>query len=122
MARSRNLRLWALALWAVCLLAASTAHLGGLRDEAAPRTPPAAVAVLPQTPDAAVLPARIAGDARAAGQAAPLRVLVLAAVLAVLVGLPAVLRRRVSAAGHHARPLRARRHTIALRAPPLQFA
>ena len=122
MARSRNLRLWALALCGVCLLAVTTAHLAGPGDAAAPRTPPAAVGVVSQTPDAAVLPARIADDVRAAGQAAPLRILVLAAVLAVLVGLPAVLRRRTSAAGHDAQPLRARRHTIALRAPPLQFA
>ena len=121
MARSRNLRRWALALWGVCLLA-TTAHLAGPRDEAVPRTLPAAVGVLSQTPDAAVLPARIADDVRAAGQGAPLRVLVLAAVLAVLVGLPAVLRRRTSAGAHNAQPLRARRHTIALRAPPLQFA
>lgn len=122
MARSRNLRLWAFALWGVCLLAVTTAHLAGPGDAAVPRTPPAAVGVVSQAPDAAVLPARIADDVRAAGQAAPLRILVLAAVLAVLVGLPAVLRRRTSAAGHDAQPLRARRHTIALRAPPLQFA
>ena len=122
MARSRNLRLWTLALWAVCLVAATTAHLYGPRDEAVAEAPAAAPGVLSQTSDAAVLPARIADEVRAAGQAAPLRVLVLAAVLAVLVGLPAVLRRRASAAGHGSQPLRARRHTIALRAPPLQFA
>lgn len=78
--------------------------------------------VLSQTADAAVLPAGIADDVRAAGQAAPLRVGVLAAFLGVLVGLPAVLRRRSSLGGNHSQPLRARRHTIALRAPPLQFA
>jgi hypothetical protein len=121
-ARSRNFRRCALALWAACLLAATTAHLAGSQDEAVLRSLPAAVGVLSQTPDAAVLPARIADDVRAAGHATPLRTLVLAAVLAVLVGLPAVLRRRASAAGHDAQPLRARRHTIALRAPPLQFA
>ena len=106
----------------MCLLVATTAHLGGSRDEAVTRPAPAAVAILSQTADAAVLPARIADDVRAAGQAAPLRALVLAAVLAVLLGLPAVLRRRASAAGSESHPLRARRHTIALRAPPLQFA
>lgn len=108
-------------LWGVCLLAATTAHLAA-GEEPAPPTQPAAVGVLAQTADVAVLPARIADDVRAAGQAAPLRILVLAAILAVLVGLPAVLRRRATAAGHDAQPLRSRRHTIALRAPPLQFA
>jgi hypothetical protein len=121
-ARSHNFRRRALALWAVCLLAATTGHLAGAHDDAVPRSLRATVGVLSQTPDAAVLPARIADDVRAAGHAAPLRILVLAAVLAVLVGLPAALRRRTSAAGHDAQPLRARRHTIALRAPPLQFA
>lgn len=122
MTRSRTLRLWTLALWGVCLLAATTTHLLGPRDHAGPETRPSAVGVLSQTPDAAVLPARIADDVRAAGQAAPQRVFPLAAVLAVLVGLPAVLRRRTSSGGHDSQPLRARRHTIALRAPPLQFA
>jgi hypothetical protein len=119
--RSRNLRLWTVALWGVCLLAATTAHLAGPRAQTVPETLPAAVGVLSQTPDAAVLPARIADDVRAAGQAAPLRVFLLAAVLALLVGLPAMLRRRTAAGGHDSQPLRARRHTIALRAPPLQF-
>lgn len=122
MARSRTLRLWTLALWGVCLLAATTVHLAGAEGHRGPETPPAAVGVLSQTADAAVLPARIADDVRAAGQAAPLRVVVLAAVLAVLVGLPAVLRRRAWFGGHDSQPLRARRHSIALRAPPLQFA
>ena len=122
MARSRNLRLWTLALWGVCLLTATTAHLAGPRHAAGQETRPAVVGVLSQAADAAVLPARIADDVRAAGQAGPLRVFVVAAVLAVLVGLPAVLRRRASAGGHGSQPLRARRHTIALRAPPLQLA
>ena len=122
MARSRDVRLWTATLWGVCLLATTTTHLARPRDHAGPQTRPAAVGVLSQTPGAAVLPARIAEDVRSAGGAAPLRVVVLAAVLAVLVGLPAVLRRRTSAGSHGSRPLRARRHTIALRAPPLQFA
>lgn len=122
MTRSRNLRLCTLALWGVCLLAATAAHLGDPRDHAGLEALPSAVGVLSQSPDAAVLPARIADDVRAAGQASPLRVFVVAAVLAGLVGLPAVLRRRISAGGHDSQPLRARRHTIALRAPPLQFA
>lgn len=109
-------------MWGVCLLATTTTHLAGPRDHARPQTRPAAVGVLSQAPHAAVLPARIAEDVRSAGGAAPLRVVVLAAVLAVLVGLPAVLRRRTSAGSPGSQPLRARRHTIALRAPPLQFA
>lgn len=122
MARSRDLRRWALALWGVCLLAVTTAHLAAPGDAAVPPTPPAAVGVVSQAPDAPVLPARIADEVRAGGQAASLRIPVLGAVVAVLVGLPAVLRRRMSAAGHDAQPRRARRHTISLRAPPLQFA
>lgn len=106
----------------MCLLAATTAHLAGPGAQTAPDARPAAVGVLAQTPDAAVLPARIADDVRAAGQAAPLRVYLLAAVVAVLLGLPAMLRRRTAAGRHDSQPLRARRHTIALRAPPLQFA
>jgi hypothetical protein len=120
--RSPKLRLWTLALWGVCLVAATTAHLAGPRAQTAPEALGAAVGVLSQTPDAAVLPARIADDVRAAGQAAPLRVILVAAVLAVLVGLPGVLRRRTAPGGHDSQPLRARRHTITLRAPPLQFA
>ena len=109
-------------MWGVCLLAATTSHLADPDPQTARDTQPAAVGVLSQTADAAVLPARIADDVRAAGQAAPLRVYLLAAVVAVLLGLPAMLRRRTAAGGHDSQPLRARRHTIALRAPPLQFA
>ncbi len=122
MARSRTLRPWTLALWGVCLLAATTAHLAGPRHAAGPETRPAVVGVLSQTPGTAVLPARIADDVRAAGQAAPLRASIVGAVLAMIVGLPALLRRRTPAGGHDSQPLRARRHTIALRAPPLQLA
>ena len=121
MTRSRRLRLWTLALWGVCLLAATADRLADSDRAATPGIPPASAAVVPQTPDAAVLPGRIADEVRAASQAAPLRTLALAAVLALLAGLPAVLRRRTSAGSHSAPPLRARRHTIALRAPPLQF-
>lgn len=122
MARSRNLRVCAVALWGACLVAAATAHHAGHRHVAGPKTRPAAVGVFSQTQGDAVLPARVVDDVRAAGHAGPLRALVGAAVLAVIVGLPAVLRRRASAGGHGSQPLRARRHTIALRAPPLRFA
>lgn len=114
--------MWAFALWGICLLAASGGPLAGTDRPPATDVLPAAVGVLSQTPDAAIIPARIAAEVRAAGATAPLRVLVVAAVLAMLAGLPAVLRRRAAAPGNEHRPLRARRHTIALRAPPLQFA
>lgn len=110
------------ALWGICLLAAGGGPLAGTERRAATDLLPAAVGVLSQTPDAAIIPARIAAEVRAAGATTPLRVLVVAAVLAMLAGLPAILRRRTAASGHEHRPLRARRHTIALRAPPLQFA
>ena len=111
-----------LALWGVCLLAATGGHLASPRDAIPAAEMPAAVGVLTGAPDAAVIPGRVADEVRAAGHGAPLRLLVVNAVLAVLVGLPAVLRRRMTSAGHDHRPLRARRHAIALRAPPLQFA
>lgn len=106
----------------MCLVAA----IGGLVESPgqAPGTgtAPAAVGVLSASTDAAVLPAKVADEVRVAAQGAPVRSLVLAAIVAVLVGLPAVLRRKASAAGPTHRPLRARRCTIALRAPPLQLA
>jgi hypothetical protein len=98
------------------------APVDGRRHHALAGTPPSAIGLVSQTPDAAILPARITDEVRAAGQAAPLRVLVVAAALALLVGLPPALRRRASTGSHDSQPLRARRHTIALRAPPLQFA
>ncbi len=111
-----------LALWGVCLVAAAGSHLASPRYTTAAAEIPAAVSVLTGGPDAAVIPARVADEVRATSHGAPSRLLVLSAVLAVLVGLPAVLRRRMSSAGRDHRPLLARRHTIALRAPPLQFA
>ena len=121
MPKARDLRAWTVALWAACLLATTIGALGGPGDVAAGAGGPA-VGLVSQVPDAAVLPARLADEVRSAGQAAPLRVLVVAAVLALLVGLPAAQRRRAAAGGRGSQPLRARRHTIALRAPPLQPA
>jgi hypothetical protein len=120
-ARSRNLRTWALALWGISLLAAAGAQVAGTRERGGSAGPPAAVGAMSRQ-EAAVLPARIADELRAAGSAAPLRPLTLAAVVALAVGLPTLLRRQpVAAAGGH-RTLRSRRHAITLRAPPLRFA
>ena len=110
------------ALWGVCLLAAAGGHLATPGHTIPAADMPAAVGVRTGGPDAAVVPGRVADEVRASGHGAPLRLLIVSAVLAVLVGLPAVLRRRMTSAGHDHRPLRARRHSIALRAPPLQFA
>jgi hypothetical protein len=118
----RSLRLWTVALWAVCLLAATGGLVDAGRQAGSATATPAAVGVLSATADSAILPARIADEVRVAAQSAPTRLLVLGAVLAVLVGLPAAARRRASAAAALYRPLRARRCTIALRAPPLLFA
>jgi len=105
------------------LLASTGGHVDGARRAASAGTSPAAVVALSAAADAAVLPAKVADEVRVAALAAPLRsTMVLAAIVAVLVGLPAVLRRRATAAGSRQRSLRARRHTIALRAPPLTFA
>lgn len=122
MTRSRPFKLWAVALWALCLVAATGGLAEGPNDVVPAGTAPAAVGVLSAAADAAVLPAKVADDVRVAAQGAPLRTLVLAGFVALLVGLPAVLRRRATAAASTHRPLRARRHAIALRAPPLQFA
>jgi hypothetical protein len=110
-----------LALWGVCLLAATGGHLASPRHALPASEMPAAIGMLTSAPDPAVIPARVADEVRAASQGAPLRLMVLAAVLATLVGLPAAHRWRTSFIGRDHQPLRVRRHTIALRAPPLQF-
>lgn len=111
-----------LALWAVCLLAATGGHLATAPSVDPAAQMPAVFSVVTSVPGAAIIPARVADDVRAASQSAPLRLLLLAAVLAVLIGLPAAQCRRTSPADRDHQPLRARRHAIALRAPPLQFA
>lgn len=123
MARSRTNRIWALGLWALCLLAATGGHVTGAGGTmASGGTTSAAVGVLSAAADPALLPARVADELRAATQTSPLRVAVLAALFGAVLGLAAALRRRASTAGRDHRPLQARRHTIALRAPPLQLA
>ncbi len=84
--------------------------------------PQPAVAVLTSTVDAAVLPARLVDEVRSAASATPSRVLVPGAVITALLGLPALVRRTAPPSGRGRRPLRTRRHTIALRAPPIRFA
>ena len=122
MTRARSLRLWTVALWALCLMAATGGLAHGPDHAASDRAAAPAVMMMSAMADAAVLPAKVADEVRVVAQRAPLRTLVLAACVAALVGLPAVLRRRATAAASTHRPLRARRHAIALRAPPLQFA
>ena len=122
MARSRILRVWTLGLLALCLLAATAGHLSGPSDSASGTTSPSAVGILSPAADAAVLPAKVADEIRVSTHFSTARMLVWIAVLAVLVGLPAVVRRRAAVAGSDHRRLRARRHAISLRAPPLQLA
>lgn len=122
MARAQTVRVWTLALWALCLLAASAGHLSGPGDAVYRSAAPAAVGILSPAADAAVLPVKLADEVRVSAQLSTSRLLVLVAVLAVLVGLPAVMRRRAEVAGRDDERLRARRHAIVLRAPPLQFA
>ncbi len=123
MAGSRINRRWTFALWALCLLAATAGHLTGAGPTGpADTATPAAVGVLSASADPAVLPARVGDDVRAATHNAPLRGLLLAALLGTVVALPAALRRRASAFRPDHRPLHARRHAIALRAPPLLLA
>ena len=122
MGRPRIPRLVGVALWALCLVATASGQVDGdhRRIDGAP--PSAAVGVLSAAGDAAVVPPRAADELRVAATGAPLRIVLLVAVLAVLVGLPAVLRRTAAAGSRASQPLRARRYTIALRAPPLQLA
>lgn len=122
MARPRDLRLWGLALVALCLVTAGGGLTGGAGTRVSEGTPPPAVAVLSSSVDVAVLPARLVADVRTAASAGPSRVVVLGAVLTSLLGLPALLRRTSPPAGGGRRPLRTRRYAIALRAPPVSFA
>ena len=121
MGRPRMLRLVSVALWALCLVATASAQVDGGRHPVTGAPPLAAVGVLSAAADAAVVPPRAGDELRGVATGASLRILVLAAVLAVLVGLPAVLRRASAACGRASQPLRARRYTITLRAPPLQL-
>ena len=111
-----------MALWGLLLLAAAGGQFAGAPEPAVTGQRPDTVGVLSPASDAAIIPARIADEVRSGGSAVTLRILAVAAVLAALVGLPAALRRRAALPGLDHQPLRSRRHTIALRAPPLQFA
>lgn len=122
MAGTRSLRRWTLALWGVCLLAVIAGQPGGQPSSASGSHAPAAIGVLSPPADDAVLPGRVSDEVGVAVHSAPMRTLALAAVLTPLLGVPALLRRRASAVGRSHQPLRSRRHTIALRAPPVQFA
>lgn len=121
-ARSHNARLFAAALWAFCLLAATAAQPGDAGDPVVKTAPLAAVGLLSVTFDAAILPPGAADELHLSSSGVPLRVLVLAAVLAALVALPTVLRRTSSTGSRGEQPLRSRRYAIALRAPPLRLA
>ena len=122
MARSRTLRLWTLGLLALCLMAATAGHLSGPSDSVSATSSPSAVGVMSPAADAAVLPAKVADEVRVSTHVSSARMLVWIAALAVLVGLPAVARHRAAVTGSDNRRLRARRHAISLRAPPLQLA
>jgi hypothetical protein len=106
----------------VCLLAAAGGAVQGRPRNHSAGATSATVGVLSTTADPAVLPARIADDVLVASQSAPNRLLLLAAVISVLAGLPAASRRGASATVPDSRPLRARGRTVALRAPPRLFA
>ena len=118
MARSPHLRLWAVALWAMCLVGAGAGHAYGGDQPASGETPFAAISVLHPSADPAVLPARAAEELRTATQLVPLRTLLVGGMLAALVGLlAAVWQRSLRPEGGGRAPL-ARRHAIRLRAPP----
>ena len=114
--------MWTLGLLALCLMAAGAGHVSGPSDSVSATASPSAVGIMSPATDAAVLPAKVADELRVGTHFSTARMLVWVAVLAVLAGLPAVVRRRAAVAGTDHRRLRARRHTISLRAPPLQLA
>ena len=119
MARPRDFRHWGLAVFALGLLAAGAGLSGGSPARVSEGLPQPAVAVLSPTADVAVLPGRPVDEVRSAASGAPSRAVVLGALLASVLGLPALLRRTSPPAGRGPRPLRTRRYAIALRAPPL---
>lgn len=122
MARAVGSRRWALALWALCLLAGAAGHLGASPTASAPTdTSTASVGMPAPATRTAVLPATVVEEALAATPGPPLRLPFPLALLGALLTLPAGARRRAAAVGPAHRPLRGRRHAIALRAPPLQF-
>ena len=118
MARRRSLRPWGLALIAVCVVVAGDGSSEGAGSTARAAQPRPVAAVLSATADVAVLPARVVDEVRSAGAAAPSQVVALGAVLTALLGLPGLSRRTAPAVGHGRPPIRSRRHSIALRAPP----
>ena len=118
MARTRALRLWGLALFAMCLLAVGGGLVGESSDSVSEGLPRPAVAVLSATADVAVLPARAVDEIRSGRSAAPSRILMLGTVFTALLGLPALRRGHARLAGDGRAPVHSRRHTIALRAPP----
>ena len=123
MARSPHLRLWAVALWATCLVGAGTGFDRGGDHPASSGSPLAAVTVLQPAAGPAVLPARAADELRAATQLVPLRTLLVVGMLAALVGLSLAVRRRSLRPEASREALLVRRHAIRLRAPPhLHFA
>lgn len=122
MARSRTVGVWALALWALCLVAATAGHISGPRDAVSSHATSPVEAILAPVADVAVLPAKVADEIRVSAHFSTSRVLVPMAVLALLIAPPALMRRRAAGAERDHQRLRTRRHAIALRAPPLQFA
>ena len=122
MARSRTVGVWMLALWAVCLVAATAGHISGPRDAVSSHANSPAVGILAPAADAAVLPAKVADEIRVSAHFSTSRAFVVMAVLGLLIALPALMRHRAAVAGRDHQRLRTRRHAIALRAPPLQFA
>lgn len=114
--------MWALAAWAICLLAGTAGHMAGGRVASGSDAPLATTAVLAPAADHAVIPARVADDVRTADQAGPVRGLVAAGIVAAAAGGTAAVHRRTPTERARVRHLRARRHAISLRAPPLLLA
>ncbi|MDQ4068978.1 MAG: hypothetical protein M3203_05840 [Actinomycetota bacterium] len=122
MPRARHLRAWGVAVAVLCALGATSGQWDASRDRPSASPHSSAVAALSTASDEAVLPGRVSNEIRTAASAAPLRAFAIAAVVAALFGLGAHLSRTSLTSPGGLAPLRARRHAIALRAPPLQSA
>ena len=114
--------MWTFALWTLCLVVVSAGLMSGPGDAVSSHASSPAVGILAAAADVAVLPATTGDEIRISAHFSTSRALVPMAVLGLLIGLPAVMRRRAAVAGRDHQRLRIRRHAIALRAPPLQFS
>lgn len=118
MVRLRQLRPWAVALAAMCLVGLGAAQAGPPPRPVALAGPLATVGRLQATEDGALLPTRPSDELQAASRLVPLGGFLVLASLAGLASLPSVVGRRLTGRAGPARPMLSRCHPLGLRAPP----